>query len=419
MTLTAKLSASSMQEITQPIDFPKPHYTWPYVDKELENNIIHQLHTSLSIRDNSGIIGEFENKFANFIGAKHAVTFSSGTSAIHAMCIAAGLQPGDEILCPVYTFFATITPFVYEGITPIFCDSDPYTGNISIKDMESKISHKTKAVIVAHMWGIPCDISSIKKLCEKHSLYLFEDCAHAHFAKWEGKSVGTFGDMGAFSLNQKAITSGEGGILITDNDAMKEKALLFGHYNFRCQREIDPQKPYYKYALTGMGLKHRAHPLAMALGVNQLNAVKDIESRRRRNLITLTKGIKKDSALQPILIDPIKGEHGLYVLGLRFDSDKSAYSREEVLSLFHQAGAYEIDVPGSTSVLHKEPLFNHEGFLKFDSEYKDVPIWKDTTFPGAEIFDKSIIKCPLWGYPGDEDIVDAYAHCIAEVSSNV
>jgi len=368
------------------INFPIPHYYWPYIGEEQIKDIVDQLHTSLSIRDNSGIVGKFERKFADFIGTKYAISFCSGTSALHAMCVASGLHPEDEVLCPVYTFFATISPFVYEGIQPVFCDIDIESGNISIESMENKLTEKTKAVMVVHMWGIPCDMTKISAFCKRHSLLLFEDCSHAHFAKWQGENVGTFGDMAAFSLNQKAITTGEGGVLVTNNEEYKDKALLFGHYNLRCKKEITPSKEYYKYALTGMGLKHRLHPLGLALGVNQLKNVRQTEEKRRKNLDLLASSVNANSPLKPIIIQGPSNQHGLYLLAFKLDKKNCKYSLKEVIKKFHEVGAVEIDVPGATGLLHKEPLFNHRGTLRHDKLYQNHTIHSQLTYPNAQQF---------------------------------
>ena len=293
-----------------------PHYRWPHIGEEQINVITAQLQKSISERDNSGVIGAFEKAFSQFVGRQYAVSFASGTSAIHAMCVASPLQPGDEILCPVYTFFATITPFVYEGVKPVFCDCDP-VGNISIEDLRVKVSERTKAVIVTHMWGVPCDMTAIVAFCKEHSLFLFEDCSHAHFATWGGRRVGTFGDMAAYSLNQKAITAGEGGVFVTDNEEYRDRALRFGHYNNRCKKEISQDKPYYQFALTGMGLKLRAHPLAMALALNQITHAEDIENRRRANLNILIESARQYDVLDRSLLTLPRECMGCICLHLR------------------------------------------------------------------------------------------------------
>lgn len=224
MTTTSTLAAHGGRKA---LDIPPPHYQWPAVTTELDDAVRAQLHRSLSDRDASGVIGEFEAAFARFVGAPHAVSFASGTSAIHAMSRIAGLRPGDAVIAPAYTFFATASPFAYDGIEVRFADADRY-GNVTAATLAERLTPAVRAVIVTHMWGNPCPMDDIVEFCRTHELLLLEDCSHAHFASWQGQRVGTFGDMAVFST-QKAITTGEGGVLVTANDRYRELALLFGH----------------------------------------------------------------------------------------------------------------------------------------------------------------------------------------------
>ncbi|MGH3802683.1 MAG: aminotransferase class I/II-fold pyridoxal phosphate-dependent enzyme, partial [Pseudonocardiaceae bacterium] len=265
----------------------------------------------------SGVIGEFETAFARFVGAPHAVSFASGTSAIHAMSRIAGLRLGEAIIAPAYTFFATATPFGYDGIEVVFADADRY-GNVTAATLAEKLTPAVRAVIVTHMWGNPCPMGEIVEFCRAHELLLMEDCSHAHFASWRGERVGNFGDMAVFSTNQKAITTGEGGVLVTANDRYRELALLYGHYNKRCQKEINPGAEYYPYAFTGMGLKHRITTLGAAIGLHQLDHAADIETRRRAILARYTTGLAGNPVITPAVVPDVDRRHGLYVLGLRF-----------------------------------------------------------------------------------------------------
>lgn len=128
------------------------------------------------------------------------------------------LQPGDEVISPTYTFYATVTPMVFTRAKPVFADRKE-DGNIDPWEIEKKITDKTKAIVVTHMWGIPCDMDTITAVAKKHNLRLLEDCSHAHGAEFDGQKVGTFGDAAAWSLQgQKTVTGGEGAILLTDDE---------------------------------------------------------------------------------------------------------------------------------------------------------------------------------------------------------
>ncbi|MGH3921226.1 MAG: DegT/DnrJ/EryC1/StrS family aminotransferase [Pseudonocardiaceae bacterium] len=326
----------------------------------------------------------------------------------------AGLRPGDAIIAPTYTFFATATPFAYDGIEVRFADADRY-GNVTAATLGEKLTPAVRAVIVTHMWGNPCPMDEIAEFCRTHDLLLLEDCSHAHFASWQGQRVGTFGDMAVFSTNQKAITTGEGGVLVTGNNCYRELALLFGHYNKRCQKEIDPSAEYYPYAFTGMGLKHRITTLGAAIGVHQLDQAAEIETRRRANVTRYAIGLADNPVITPAIVPDADGQHGLYVLGLRFHPGNSSVSRDEFVALCQAEGATDVDAPGSTRDISTEPLFaRHDPFAPW------VPGTPPTNeLPGVAAFASTFIKIPLWGYQGDEPLVAGYLDVLTKVSAAV
>ena len=168
-----------------------PHYVWPPITKTVERAVLKQLHTNISIYDRSGIFEEFENAYSVYHKRKYALLCNSGTTAIHSMFVAADFKEGDEVICPAYTFFATVTPLLFTGAKPVLCDCD-VNGNIDPQEIEKKITSKTKGVVITHMWGIPCQMDAITKICKKYKLLLLEDCSHAHGARYDGKTAGSF-----------------------------------------------------------------------------------------------------------------------------------------------------------------------------------------------------------------------------------
>jgi dTDP-4-amino-4,6-dideoxygalactose transaminase len=404
---------------TKAIPVPQPHFTWPNISPDLVAALIAQASRSLSEPDGSGVTAMFEQEFAAFYGTRFGVAFASGTSALHAMCNAASLPEGAEILCCTYGFFATVSPFAYEGIRPVFCDSDNF-GNPSVASLRQNLTPRTRAVIVVHMWGNPCDMDSIVTFCEEHDLLLLEDCSHAHFATWGDRRVGTFGKMAVFSLNQKAITAGEGGILITNDERCRDYALLSGHYNARCKRQLNPTQPYYAYWRTGMGLKHRPHPLSMAVALHQLRSRTDIETRRRHNLEQLAGAASQAGVLQPLVIDPALGRHGLYVLAFRVNNAVTSLTRDQLHNILHDEGATEFDIPNSTRLMYDEPLFRRTRRNQpWDGMSDLLPTRPEADFPVAARVRDTLVKLPLWGYDGDEEIVNLYCEAITKVSDAV
>jgi len=395
-----------------------PHFVWPIVNKRIERKVVKQLYQSISIYDRSGIFEEFENAFAKYYRRKYALLFNSGTSAIHAMFVAAGFKEGDEVICPANTFFATVTPLLFTGAKPILCDIDE-NGNIDPKEIEKKITKRTKGVVITHMWGIPCKMDEIVKICKENDLLLLEDCSHAHGAKYKGKLLGSFGDLAAWSIQgSKNVSGGEGGVLATDNEEFYYRALLLGHYNKRCKQEIPQNHPFYKYAVTGMGLKYRAHPLAIAVAYE---VFKDLDKFIKVKRYFANKMIKEFKNLPGISIPPAyfdaKYSPSWYVFIFQYNQKQLRdLSIEKFFEALQAEGLNEIDRPGSTCPLNLLPLFqNPTELFPIYKKGNNFFSYKPGDFPKAEKFYYTTIKLPVWARKKDSKIVNLYISGIKKV----
>ena len=182
---------------------------WPKISEEDIQSVEELLKKGeISYYGREGKIKEFEEEMCKYHGVKYALAVNSGTSSLHSAFFGINIGPGDEILCPTYTFLATVTPIFQCYAKPVLCDCEEDTGNISPEDIKRKITDKTKAIVITHMWGHPCDMDKILEICKKHKLLLIEDCSHAHGATYKGKKVGTFGDVGCFSFQANKIVTG-------------------------------------------------------------------------------------------------------------------------------------------------------------------------------------------------------------------
>ena len=176
-------------------------------------------------------IKEFEEKFAQYVGSKYAVAVNSGTAALHCACLAAELEEGDEVITTPLSFVATSNVILYCKAKPVFVDIDENTFNIDVNKIEEKITTKTKAIIPVHFAGTPCDMEKIKEIANKYKLILIEDAAHALGAKYKNRNIGQIGDMTTFSFHPvKHITTGEGGMITTDNKELYDKMLMFRNH---------------------------------------------------------------------------------------------------------------------------------------------------------------------------------------------
>ena len=386
----------------------------PHITKKLEDAVIDQLHDTISIYASGKIFEKFENEFAKYHGKKYGLVVSSGTSAIHSLFDSINLKSGDEIICPIYTFFATISPIFQTGATPIFVDCDE-TGNIDYKKIESKISEKTKAIIVTHMWGYPCKMDKIKELSDKYGIYLFEDCSHAHGGSYHGRKLGSWGDAAIFSLQgSKIITGGEGGIIITNNKNIYKNCILFGQYNKRCKQIISKNSVEYNYAITGKGLKLRAHPLAIRIAYELFNDLDRINAMKQRIVAIIEKAVKDIDGLD--LNTSYKNSiNSYYALIFKYDPTKfNNVPIESFLKALQAEGGIEFDKPGSTCPLNRLELFMNPTYLY--PNYSNIINNKDK-FPNADKFYDYTFKLPVWYNIDDIDIVLKYCDILKKVSN--
>ncbi|MGI5855299.1 MAG: DegT/DnrJ/EryC1/StrS family aminotransferase [Candidatus Merdivicinus sp.] len=308
----------------------------------------------------SPLVRKFEERFAAYVGAKYALAINNGTSSLHTALFAVGIQPGDEVLVPSYTFWATVVPVVSAHGVPVFCDVDPETFCITPEEIEKHITPKTKAIMLVHVWGNPCDMDGILAVAKKHGLKVIEDCSHAHGATYHGKKVGTLGDVGCFSLQEsKLLPAGEGGILVTNEEETYQRAVALGQYDRIAKLPDD--SPYKKYVLTGMGYKFRPHPLAIAIanaGLDELDEHNAIRNRGGKLLedsladlpfLTPQKvlpGCEREYAYQYVCYHPEKfGGVSTYTLLKALHAEGvrcgyCAYGRLHFAPLFMEGGAY-------------------------------------------------------------------------------
>lgn len=230
----------------------------------------------------SPIFAEFEEKFANYIGRAYGLCSCNGTTSIQEALFAVGVGAGDEVIVPSFTFWASVGPVLACNAVPVFADVDIKMQTLTAENIAKVISPRTKAMVIVHTWGNPCELDPILKLAKEHDIKVIEDCSHAHGAEYHGKKLGSFGDVGCFSMQgSKVLPAGEGGILVTDNREYYERACALGHYERLGRKDFPEDSPYKKFAGTGLGYKHRAHPLAIAIAnagldiLDERNAIRD------------------------------------------------------------------------------------------------------------------------------------------------
>ena len=239
-----------------------------------EKKYVNECIDSTWISSKGDFIKRFEQGFASFIDVKYAASVSNGTVALHLALVVLGIGPGDEVIVPTLTYIASVNAIAYTGAKPVFVDSLRDTWQMDPKDVEKKITAKTKAIMAVHLYGHPCDMDALKSISLKHSLFLIEDCAEAIGTEYKGKHVGTIGDISTFSFfGNKMITTGEGGMVVTNDQTLYDRSV---HYK---GQGLSKHRFYWHDVI---GYNYRMTNICAAIGLAQLEYVDSFISRKQQ-----------------------------------------------------------------------------------------------------------------------------------------
>lgn len=270
----------------------------------------------------------FEEEFRRIVGTNYAVAVSSGTAALHILMSLLGIGPGDEVIVPANTFASTANAPLYVGASPVFADCDIETYNVTASTIESRVTSRTKAVIVVHIGGNPCEMDDIVRLCTKNGLLLIEDCAHAHGSRFREKACGSFGLAGAFSFYPtKVVTSAEGGMIVTDRDELCSKARVFRNVG----RESLGYGP-----IKMLGWNYRMTDIHACIGLNQLRHLQEFVERRNTLATLYHEALKSIDWLRPQQVtDWSKCSYYAYICRLL---PNAAVSRDRLIEYLKREG---------------------------------------------------------------------------------
>ncbi|WP_342601538.1 aminotransferase class V-fold PLP-dependent enzyme [Proteus terrae] len=384
----------------------------PQISDEIKESVQNQLIEDISIYDNGGIYERVENEFKKKFNVENAVAVNSGTTALFSMFYGAGITHGDEVIVPSYTFFATCAPLHQLGAELKFADCGD-NGNVDPKAVEALITSKTKAVVITHMWGIPCDMDELIDICKRNSLLLLEDSSHAHGAMWDDKIIGSFSDGSAWSFQgKKILTSGEGSFFATKHRRIYERAILIGHFNKRAKKEVH-NEDLKDFAITGTGLNLRMHPLGAAIVMPQMAHFGQIMEEKRETAMLMKKGIESINGLKIVRI-PDKANPAWYALPIIFDKTQFTIELHDFVKKLNELGAVEADIPGTTCPLNNYFLFHSP--QKISQSYcKKVRIQK-CHFENAIKFHNSMFKLDVWYGEERYNFIDNYLSIIRTVA---
>lgn len=333
-------------------------------------------------------IEEFEKKVAEYCGAKYAVAVSSGTAALHAACAVAEISDGSEVITTPITFAATANAIIYCGGKPVFADIREDTLNIDPDEIRRRISFRTKAILPVDFAGHPSDLDEIIAIAKERNLVVIEDATHALGAEYKGRRIGSLADMTVLSFHPvKHITTGEGGMLLTDNRDSYEKLKVFRHHGIvKDNLDIGP----WHYAIYEPGYNFRITDFQCALGLSQMNKLDRFIQRRREIAATYNRAFAEvEEIITPLEEDYVKAVYHIYVIQLRTEMLK--VGRKEI---FEALRAENIGVNVHYVPLNLQPFYQREfGYKKGD-------------YPKAESYYERAITLPVFPRMTDSDVED-------------
>ena len=393
---------------------------WPILGDPESRALEQVLRTrQLSILRKEGAVQEFEEAFAAWSGAPHALSFSSGTAALHAACFACGVGPGAEVLTPSYTWVSAIAAILHGNGVPVFCDVAPGAFHIDPAEIRRKCTPRTKAVIVCHAWGVPAPMTAILQAAREVGIRVIEDASHCHGATYGGRFVGTLGDVGCFSLQgTKSLVAGEGGVLVTNERTLVERAMIPGHHPLRLQESLTlPELA--GFGATGGSWKYRASPLAMAIAAAQLPRLDEWNAIKLENYTRLEARLRQVPFLRfPCL--PAESTRGFYGSPCWYGYDEQRVSRDTFLGALAAEGAvvftgyenwYQTLVFQDMSLFRQLWIDRHAN----GARYRALP---PGALPHTDEAVRRTLVLPAWGQPAPE-LVDQYAAAFDKVAANM
>ena len=366
-------------------------YGHQWIDEEDIKAVIEVLHSDWITQGSK--VAEFEKEFANYVSARYAVAVNSGTAALHTACFAAKIEKGDEAITAPITFVASANCVLYQGGTPVFADIEADTLNIDPKEIKKKITKKTKALIPVDFTGRPVDLEKILQIAKNNNLIIIEDASHALGATYKGSKIGSISDMTIFSFHPvKHITTGEGGMITTNNKEYYERLKLFRTHGITKDKDklLNYDGPWY-YEMQELGYNYRLTDFQCALGLSQLKKIDRIIQRRREIVKKYNFEFKDIPEIKIPQINPSDSNPAWHIYMVQLNLGKLKVGRREI---FEALRAENIGVNVHYIPVHLQPYYqNKYGYQPGD-------------FPVAENYYSRAITLPVFPKMTDKDVDD-------------
>jgi dTDP-4-amino-4,6-dideoxygalactose transaminase len=373
----------------------------------------------LSFYDREGLLGRYEDELAAYHGVRYAVLTNSGTSALYSAYVALGLEPGDEVIAPTYTFLATVTPMVSLGVVPVLADADPETGNLDPDDVRRRITDRTRAIVVTHQWGHPVEMDEIMQIAADHGLRVLEDTSLAIGATYRGRRVGGIGHVAAFSLgSSKLLSGGQGGALITDDDEIMERATLIGHGARRGHVQVRSEK-YLPFIDTGYGHNFRIHSLSVAISYRRFRRLDELMAQRAHRYHALTAQLEGSRLLRPPVTRPYVTRGSWLGYTASFDAQAAGLDIDTYAEALQKEGLM-VQPRSYHPLLHRCSLFTRrdDGFRRQGPFAPGKRVYAEGDLPAAEAHVDRQLAFPL--FLNEEDwVIEAYGEGIRKVEREI
>ncbi len=306
------------------------------------------------------VVREFERQWRERFGVRFAISVINGTAALHSAMFGLGVGPGDEVICPSYTWICSVSPALMLMARPVFCEIDPDTLLIDPEDARERITERTRAIVAVHLWGNPCNMDALMKLSKETGVPVIEDCSHSHGATYRGRPLGSIGHAGAWSLQgTKPVSAGEGGMFGTNDVDVFERACLIGQVNRVAGLDLITDKLKHLQPL-GLGIKFRAHPLGIGIASVQLKKLDELNEKRRSYMLSVKAELEDIPGLTNIKSYEHAEPAGLYGFPVRYVPEElGGYPLEKFIEALQEEGLPDLKSPYSP--LHLLPLFS-QGF---------------------------------------------------------